>query len=137
DRMTSGGEDSQWIEVEGIIHSAAVTADKGYLTLAVAASGGRVTARIPNFHQTVPAGFVDATVRLTGVCAAIFNKRNQLTGVLLLIPSLSHVKLKEKPPADPFTLPVRPISSLMRFTPSGASGHRVRVQGTVTVRVPG
>ena len=137
DRMASGGEDSQWVEVEGIIHSAVVTRDKGYLTLAVAASGGRVTARIPDFHQPLPRGLIDSKVRLQGACGAIFNKKNQLTGVVLLVPGLAHVEIEEEASPDPFTIPVRPISSLMRFTPSGASGHRVRVQGTVTVRVPG
>jgi len=129
--MISTREDSQWVEVEGIIHSA--TSAAGYLTLAVVMGDGRLKARIPNFWQPVPSGLVDARVRIRGACGAEFNQRNQLIGVMLYVPSLAYVQVVEAPPADPFDLPARPIDSLLRFTPQGGFGHRVRVQGVVTL----
>ena len=135
DRMASGGEDSQWVQLEGIVHSA--RAVEGHLVLDIAVGGGRLRARVPNFHEPASTALMDAKVLLQGACGAVFNNRNQLTGVQLLVPRLAYVKIEERAPADPFTLPTRSIGTLMRFTPSGTSGHRVRVQGTVTFQLPG
>jgi len=131
ERMASGAEDSQWVEAEGIVRSAAVK--DGHLVLGLATDGGRLTARIPGFHGPVPAGLVDARVLARGACRAIFNKRNQLLGVSLRVPRLADVSIKEQAP-DPLTLSVRRIDSLMAFTPKGTTGHRVRVQGVVTLQ---
>jgi PAS domain S-box-containing protein len=134
ERAAFGAEDSQWVEVEGIVHS--VAKPTGYLTFTVAASGGKITAWIPEFRGAVPAGLVDAKVRLRGACGAIFNQKNQVTGVRLSVPGLAQVEIEEKAPAA-FALPVQHIESLLRFTPKAATGHRVRVQGVVTLSVPG
>jgi PAS domain S-box-containing protein len=138
DQMASGAEDSQWVEVEGIVHSAHV--DQGHLGLGVVVGAGqrtRLTASIPNFHQPVPAGLLDARIRLRGACASVFNKKNQLIGVSLLVPSLDQVEIEERGSADPFSMPVRAINSLLRFSANGTSRHIVRVQGVVTLQVPG
>jgi PAS domain S-box-containing protein len=135
DRMASSAEDSQWVEVEGIVHSA--VASDSYLRLGIAVNGGRLLATVPDFQSSVPEGLVDAKVRVHGACGAIFNQKNQLTGIVLHVPSLSQVTIEEQPSPDPFSLPVQPADSLLRFTPKGASGHRVRVQGVVTFSAPG
>ncbi len=130
ERLASGAEDSQWVEVEGIVHSA--TMDKRRLALVVATSGGRVTVWIPDFDGGTPTRLIDAKLRLRGACGAFFNSKNQLTGVRLFVPSLALVETEEKAPADAFELPIQPVESLLRFTPKGASGHRVRLRGVVT-----
>jgi PAS domain S-box-containing protein len=99
-------------------------------------SGGQITVWIPQFHRPVPAELVDAKVRLHGACAAFFNQKNQVTGVRLSVPSLAQMEIEEKGNAA-FGLPVRDVESLLRFTPKGAPGHRVRVQGAVTFAGPG
>ncbi|HEV2493064.1 MAG TPA: ATP-binding protein [Terriglobia bacterium] len=134
ERAASGAEDSQWVEVEGIVRSLATPT--GYLVLSVAASGGKITALIPQFYGVGPAGLVDAKVRLRGACGAIFNQKNQVTGLRLSVPNLAQIEIEEKAQAA-FGLPVRHVESLLRFTPKGATGHRVRVQGVVTFSVPG
>jgi len=134
ERAALGMEDSQWGEVEGIVHS--VATPTGYLVLSVAASGGKITAWIPEFRGAAPGGLVDAKVRLHGACGAIFNQKNQVTGFRLSVPNLGQIEIEEKAPAA-FALPVQHIESLLRFTPKGATGHRVRVKGVVTFSVPG
>jgi PAS domain S-box-containing protein len=129
--MISTREDSQWVEVEGTIHAASSV--NGYLGLDVVMESGRLKARIPNFHGPVPPRLVDARVRLRGACGAEFNQKNQMIGVRLYVPGLAWVLAVEQPPANPFSLPVRSIGNLSRFTPQGAFGHRVRVQGVVTL----
>lgn len=133
ERAAVGMEDSQWVEVEGIVHS--VATPSGYLVLSVAASGGKFTALIPQFQGTPPAGLVDAKVRLRGACGAFFNQKNQVTGIRLSVPNLGQMEIEEGPPGA-FDLPVRDVGSLLRFAPKGAPGHRVRVQGVVTFSGP-
>jgi PAS domain S-box-containing protein len=76
-------------------------------------------------------------VRIQGVCGAIFNQKNQIIGVILYSPSLNQLHIIEPAPTNAFLVPQRPIASLLRFTPQGASGHRVRVRGVVTLQQPG
>jgi PAS domain S-box-containing protein len=129
--MISAREDSQWVEVEGVIHSG--NSRDGHLDLDLVMEGGRLKARIPNFWQPVPTRLVDARVRIRGACGAEFNQRNQFVGVMLYVPSLAFLEVVERPPADPFDLPMRPIGSLAGFSLQPRFGHRVRVQGVVTL----
>jgi len=131
DQMASGSVDSQWVEVNGIVRSTVMQA--GQLVLDIATSGGRFKAHIPEFHHPVPEELVDSTVRLRGVVGAVFNTKGQLIGVRLNVPARGFV-LAEKRPANPFSLPVRSINSLMLFTHEAEPGHRVHVQGVVTLR---
>ena len=79
---------------------------------------------------------MDATVRIRGVCGAIFNPRLQIIGVIVHMPSLSELQVIDAAPADPFSMAVRPINSLQRFM-QGASGHQTHVRGVVTAEFPG
>jgi diguanylate cyclase (GGDEF)-like protein/PAS domain S-box-containing protein len=135
ERMASSAEDSQWVEVEGIVRFAAATGDR--LTLDLATEGGRLQVSILGFTGPAPQKLVDSRVAIHGVCGTLFNKRNQLIGVVLYVPGLSQVKTQEEGPADPFAIPVRPIGSLLRFTPQGGLGHRLRVQGVVALQLMG
>ncbi len=134
ERMASTREDSQWVEVEGIVRS--VTKQQRELSLDMTVEGGRLKAHIPGFDQPAPTRLVDSKVRARGACGAIFNQKNQLIGVVLYVPKLAEIHVEEPPPADPFSVPVRPASSLLGFTPQGVSGHRVRVQGVVLYQRP-
>ena len=132
--MLSTREDSQWVQVEGIVQDA--VRDDNNLKLDVVLEGRRLLARIKD-----PAGLdgdrlVDAKVRFTGVCAVLFTRNNQLVDVWLAVPTAHDASIEEPPPADPFSVPLRPISSLMAFTARNTSEHRVRVQGKVTLQRP-
>jgi PAS domain S-box-containing protein len=134
-QMASSQEDSQWVEIEGIVRT--VTKADSLLTLDLAAEGGRLTVEFPNFRGAVPNFLVDAKIRIQGVCGANFNHKYQITGVILYSPSLSQLRIVEPAPSNAFLAPHRPIASLLRFAPQGASGHRVRVRAVVTFQQPG
>ena len=134
--MVSTAEDSRWVEVEGIVRSADFPSDGRPLRLSVSVTGGRIVVHIAG-QVAIPAGLVDAKVRLRGVCGARFNRRNQLIGVNLFIPSLREVQVLEPAPADPFAAPARPIALLHRFTVQGTSNRRVHVRGVVTAQMHG
>ena len=55
----------------------------------------------------------------------------------MLFPSIDQVRIEQPAPADPFSLPLRPINTLLRFEPGMTFIHRVRVRGQVTLQWPG
>ncbi len=133
--LLTGAEDGQWVEVEGIVRS--VRPSGKNVTLELSMSDGMVSATT----VAEPGGdynrLVDAKVRMHANEAPFYNRNRQLTGVRLFFPTLAEVTVVEPGAADPFALPVRSISSLMRFTPGIASGHRVHLRGKVTLQRPG
>ncbi len=135
EHLQTGQEDSQWVEVEGIVRSA--TKDENHLSLEVVQGERRLNVFVFESSLPDPARLVDAVVRIRGAVGGVFNQKTQFIGVVLNVPTQDHIMVKEPAPSDPFALPVSPINSLMRFRPQGASGHRVRVQGVVTLQQGG
>jgi hypothetical protein len=92
-RLLSGAEDSQWVAVQGVVHSADVEdrlppdmrQGPPHLVLQIAADGHRFKARIRQFQAGEDhRALVGATVTIRGACGTLFNPRRQLTGVQLL-----------------------------------------------------
>jgi len=131
ERMLSTAEDSQWVETQGVVRQVKLL--EGLLTLDVAVAGGRLKALVPGIQGPVPSQFVDAEVRIRGACGAIFNKKLQLVGILLYVPGLRQVEVV-KTPDDPFGKSVQHIETVARFAPQTSLGHRIRVQGVVTLQ---
>ena len=134
DDLMSTREDSQWVQLEGIVQN--IEPDGDHQKLDVVSGGRRLLVNLMD-----PAGLdmdhlIDARVRVTGVFASLYNRNNQLVGVWLAVPTSRQISIEEMPLADPFSVPVRPITSLMAFTARSTSEHRVRVQGTVTLLRP-
>ncbi len=134
-RLASTQEDSLWVEIEGIVRSAEVRT--GYLRLEIEMYGGSVLGYVPDFNSPLPPHLVDSKVRIRGVCGALFNARNQIRGINLLIPALDEVKVIQPGAADPFSIPAQSVGSVLRFTLGGATGHRVKLHGIVTLQRPG
>lgn len=129
ERMLSTAEDSQWVETQGVVRQLRLA--QGTLTLDVAVAGGRLQALIPGIRDPAPRQLVDAEVRIRGACGASFNKKLQLVGILLYVPSLKQIEVL-KTPEDAFAKPVQTIEKVARFAPQQSLGHRIRVQGVVT-----
>jgi PAS domain S-box-containing protein len=129
--MLSTAEDSQWVETQGVVRR--VERQQGLLTIDVAVPGGRLRALVPDNHTPAPNELVDAEVRIRGACGADFNHKLQLVGILLYVPGLQQIEVL-KPPEDPFAKDVQPIETVARFAPQRPSGHRIRVQGIVTLQ---
>src|ERR1017187_496965 len=144
--LLSGEQDSQFVEVRGIVHSARIESmllahrQEGLpaLALIVASRRNKFKAWITNFDRTADyASLVDARVAIRGACGALFNEKRQLVGIQLFVSTREQVQIEEAVHADPYTLRVLPTSNLMQFTPETISGHRIRVQGAVTLDKPG
>jgi signal transduction histidine kinase len=136
EQMASTAFDSQRVEFEGVVRSAEVVDKAAHIRLIVETPAGHVTARIIN-DTGLAAGLVDSRVRIRGSCGALFNKRNQITGVIVYVPSTEDIQIIEARPADPFALPARPLAELQAFSFTGLSPHRVKVSGVVTAQFEG
>ena len=130
-QMASTQEDSQRVEVEGIVHRVWKKSHRLYLDIAI--EGGHVTGRIPFFSQPAPKALVGARIRLRGTCGAEFNSRSQLTGIFVNVPYESEMKILEPALSDPFLTPARAITDVLRFNPTGGLDQRVKVRGVVTL----
>jgi signal transduction histidine kinase/CheY-like chemotaxis protein len=134
-QMANTSEDAIWVEVEGIARSAAyLRHDPGerVLDISVALPGGNIDVRLPWDGAPVPSQFVDAQLRIRGVCGASFTPTNQMVGVVLFVPGLSQISVLEPTKFNPFAAPATSIGNLQRFGLGSTSGHRVKVAAVVT-----
>ncbi len=135
DQMLEGGEDGQWIEVEGVVRSVAYS--KGNATLSLALSGGVVGATTVRDREFNYDTLIDSKILLHANVAPLFTKRRQLIGARLFFPDPSTIVIEDKALADAFSLPVRSIVNLLRFSAKVDLPHRVHVRGRVTLDWPG
>ena len=137
--LAGGKQDSQRIELSGVVHSANVSESWGrpVLFVVVDIGGGSITARVHEFPRKDFKYLVDATVRMRGVSGTTFNEKRQFIGARLFVPSLDDVQVEQNAPADSFAIPASTIQSLLRFGSAEGLSHRVRVSGILTGQRPG
>jgi signal transduction histidine kinase/CheY-like chemotaxis protein len=134
--LFTGRQDSNWVEAEGIVQTISQDGERARLNLV--SGPHKFRAVLSGFaNRPLPTHLIDAKVKVRGACGTVFNDRRQLTSIQIFVPGLENVTVEEGGAADPFALPVRPINSLLCFTPGEPVGHRVRVQGVVTLQRPG
>ncbi len=135
ERVLSGIEDCQWVELEGVIHSAESKDNTHRAVLALGPS------RLPLLVCEAPSGWhtnlVDAEVRVRGVGGTLFNAQDQVSGFHLFVQKAEDIEVIVPPPSDPFALPVRQDRELLTYQSLGLPGHRIKVQGKVTFCRPG
>lgn len=132
--LASGGEDSQFVEIHGIVRAVSFDAQTKYYSIEIATGGGRLTALATQLPVRQEEDLEDSTVKIRGVCVSRFNLQRQLFDLRLLVPRPTDVVIETPAPSHPFDAPTRPIEQLLQFTPRGPYGHRVKVSGTVIYR---
>jgi signal transduction histidine kinase/CheY-like chemotaxis protein len=132
DRLLSGREDCQYVELPGIVRWLGRD-DKNHLALELFNGHERIPAFVAAIAgQTLPAGLgVDAVVRVKAVVGTRFNDKRQMVGVQLFIPSVGEIAIEAPAVADPFQLPVTTVNGLLDFTSADRAGRRVRLRGVV------
>jgi PAS domain S-box-containing protein len=135
EQLTSGQEDSQFVEVKGVARAVQPDTPADYYSIEIATGGGRLTAYATALPVARGEDLADATIKARGVCLTQFNLRRQLFDVRLIIPRREDLVVeKPAPRSDPFGVPTRSIGSLLQFAPEATYGHRVKVSGTVICR---
>jgi signal transduction histidine kinase/DNA-binding response OmpR family regulator len=133
ERLFTGKEDSQWVEIAGVVRSVNRT-ETNQVFLHLAAGRTRFTVLIPEFKGAAPTHLVDSLVRVSGVSGTLFNQKRQLIGVQHYVPSFDYVAVERTEVADPFAGPPVPINRLTQFAVNAENASRVRLRGTVTLR---
>jgi signal transduction histidine kinase/ActR/RegA family two-component response regulator len=133
DDLYSGTKDSEWVETEGIVQSVEACCeaeDRLWLQW----GDHRYLVRVTNpRHKPLPPP--DSAVEVRGVCATLFNLRRQIMGIQIYVPSPDFIRVVDRP-ADASSMVPRPIDQLLRYSKQDSPGHRVRVQGIVTLSNP-
>ncbi|HVP48481.1 MAG TPA: ATP-binding protein [Bryobacteraceae bacterium] len=130
EEISSGGQDSQWVEGEGVVHAAAI--DNKLLVLDVFMGGRRIRVRIPKFPPAAAEGLVGSRLRFRGACGATFNHKRQLTGLLVYVQDFKDVQVEETAQTGLAQFRLQHADSLLRFTPNATSDQRIKVRGVVT-----
>lgn len=136
DDLLTGREDSQWVEVGGLVRSVFTDAT-GTPILEMTTGGGRLTVVVAGATHDLLAPLVDSQIRLRGVCGTWFNRLRQLFGVRLLVPGMRHIEIEEPAAANAMAQPAQRIGDLLQFAPEASYGRRVKVSGTVVLQQPG
>jgi PAS domain S-box-containing protein len=134
DQLASGQQDSQFVEVRGIVRAVTPVPGKGQFVVEIANGGGELSAFARQLPLAQIDDLVDSTVRIRGVCATRFNRQRQLFDIGLLVPRAEDLVV-EIPAPNSVGLPLRSIKQLLQFKPGEPVGHRVKVTGTVAHRI--
>jgi len=136
EQLMSGAEDSQRIEISGIVRNAQVSGAQ--LELELASGGYRI-----HVYQPVPPGLdlptlVGAKVWVKGTAATAYNAPlRHLVAVDVYVPVLADCVVEEPAAPDPFRAPLSPINSIGQYYRGRSPGDRAHVKGVVTCQRKG
>jgi hypothetical protein len=136
-QLVSGQEDSQLVQVTGIVRSVRVDQGSNQYWIDLETDGERFSAYVTQIPTAQPDELVDSVIKIQGVCVTQFNNQRQLFGIRLLAPRATDLVIEQPAPGNPFDIPAQEISSLLQFTPQGNFAHRVKLSGTVAYAEPG
>jgi hypothetical protein len=83
-QLVSGQEDSQLVQVRGIVRSVRFEQVTKQYLIDLVMDGERFTAYARQIPATQPEELVDSIVKVQGVCSTLFNRQRQLFGLRLL-----------------------------------------------------
>ena len=137
EQLASGKEDSQLVEITGVVRSVQLHEASQHYVVEIATGGGRLSVYTRQLPVKSAAELLDSTVRVRGVCSTQFNHQRQLFAIRLMVPQPDDLAIEIPAPAEPFAIATRSIGSLLQFDPQEPYGHRVKVAGTVIYYEPG
>jgi len=137
ERLLSGCEDAQLIELEGVLqqveprspskHSMFLMVDGHSCRLHVENAGGMELSKL-----------VDARIKVRGIFSPDANIRSEGIGLKLMVSDAERdIDVIEPPPRDPFAAPRVALNLLLPFSPDAGRYRRKVVSGVVTFAVPG
>jgi diguanylate cyclase (GGDEF)-like protein len=128
-----GQRDCRWVELSGVMQSVAPGSHESVAQMVYGTHRfqARILAPVDALSR-----FVNADVKLRGVCGALFNGRRQMLGIVIYVPGESYIHVVREAPQDFSALPLQSVESLLQFSPSTAAGHRVRLRGIITATEP-
>ena len=136
ERMLAGAEDTQWVEVEGVVRKCDTSGKvPDCLTLVVHGHPCPVVMRTQ--LKRTSGQLVDAVVRVRGVVLNLANLRSQVAGLKIHSNGDQDIDILVPPPADPFQAPRVALNRLIPFAPNADLDHRKVSSGVVSFVAPG
>ncbi len=131
ERLMSGVEDSQRVEISGIVRTAQTSGNS--LEVELASGGYRLRAYAPLQTNLDLQSLVGARLLLRGTAAVAFNGtlRHFIT-VTLFVPQPADFMIQEPAAENPFDEPLTPLNGIAQYRRDSAPGNRVHVKGVVT-----
>lgn len=133
--LKTGNEDSQRVEIEGVVRTARV--EQGRLLIALSVLGHRlqVFARPP---AVPPESLIAARVRVRGTAAMHYiGALRHMTAPAIYVPRADDFTVLEAERTDPSGEPVTPTHRIAQYRRGRHAEQRVRIRGTVTLQRPG
>jgi signal transduction histidine kinase len=136
ERFMAGTEDSQRIEISGIVRSAFTNGQR--LGAELVSGGYRFRAFSPIPSGVNPERLAGARVRVRGTAGVSFNAplRHFLT-VVIYAPDVSDFIIEQPATADPFADPLTPLNGIAQYRNGPSPGGEIHVKGVVTYQRPG
>ena len=113
DELASGKEDSQFVEITGIVRSIQPLEKTSYYLIEVTSGGGRLLVYAKYLPVANIKELLDSHVRVRGVCSTQFNRQRQLFAIRLMVPRPDDLKIETPAVENPFAAAARPIGSLL------------------------
>ena len=139
DRMISGQLDCMRVTVRAVVRSADMVVDgsRYNLYMHLLMDGGYIDATVVSSSAVSLKDLLDSEIEVTGVAAGKFDSKNQLTGILLEIPTSADLKILKHENMDPEALSITPMDEILSAYHVRDFTRRIRVQGTITYFEPG
>jgi diguanylate cyclase (GGDEF)-like protein len=139
DRMIGSQLDCRRATVHAVVRSADMVVDgnRYNLYMHLLMDGGYIDATVVASDGSMIRELLDSEIEATGVVSGKFDSKDQLTGILLQIPTLRDVKILKRANLDPETLPITPMDEILGGYHVRDLTRRIRVQGTITYFEPG
>jgi len=133
ERLVSGAEDSQRIEISGLVRDARV--DSGRLAVDLVSGGYRFRAYVPMTNDMDPQRIIAAEVRVRGTAAESHNRSlRQFISPEIYVPYAADFVVEKPEQRDPFQEPLIPLKSIAQYHRDNPIIQRVHVRGVVTLQ---
>lgn len=133
ERLMTGMEDSQRVEISGMVRDARVEGAR--LTVDLISGGYRFRAYVPATPDVHPQSFIAAQVRVRGTAAESHNRSlRHFISPELYVPTPADFIVEQPEIVNPFMQPVIPANSLAQYRRDHPPNQRMHVRGVATLQ---
>jgi hypothetical protein len=130
--LMTGAEDSQWVELHGVVRSITTTSNRALAALSTGDAVIQMT--VLDGSRSAPSNFVGASIGVRGVCRTLFDDHRHFQAMGFCVPGWDQVDIHEEEVADPFQLPVCPVNELLEFHAGSYGLNRAHIRGRIILR---
>jgi signal transduction histidine kinase/uncharacterized protein YdeI (BOF family) len=132
--LMTGAEDSQWVELNGVVRSA-TTSSSNRTLVALSTGDAVIQMTVLDGVRSASSNFVGASIGVRGVCRTLFDDHRHFQAMGFCVPGWDQVEIQEEEVADPFQLPLCPVNGLFEFHAGGYGLNRAHIRGRIIMRL--